>query len=334
MSERKKKVLLTLSVLAGIAILVVMTAAGFLIAGAAINGRYRFSHGVPGGAGDRIHFLNVGHSDAILLESAGRFALIDSGEDSDNPRGLEDLQLEGYEQNVVNYLKQHARGEDGKVHLSFVVGTHAHSDHIGGFDTVINDPDIVVERAYLKRYDPERIDPYERENWDNEEVYRQMLDACANRGVEVIQTIDDTPFSLGNLTITLFNGEEASPDATVGENENSLGVLVEGQGVRAFLAGDINDIDGDEARLKDVIGKVDLLKIGHHGYRESSSKPFLDALDPSVTIVTNRAAAVYFEARMRLLLSGSAVFGTVNREGIVVELKEGKMLMYDRTDLR
>lgn len=53
-----------------------------------------------------------------------------------------------------------------------------------------------------------------------------------------------------------------------------------------------------------------------------------------IAILIVMAAAVYFEARMRLLLSGSAVFGTVNREGIVVELQEGKMLMYDRTDLR
>ena len=35
---------------------------------------------------DRIHFLNTGNSDAILIESAGHFALIDAGEGSHNPR--------------------------------------------------------------------------------------------------------------------------------------------------------------------------------------------------------------------------------------------------------
>ncbi|MBO5859907.1 MAG: hypothetical protein J6R20_09060, partial [Clostridia bacterium] len=35
---------------------------------------------------DRIHFINTKNSDAILLESNGRFALIDSGEGDNNPR--------------------------------------------------------------------------------------------------------------------------------------------------------------------------------------------------------------------------------------------------------
>ena len=51
--------------------------------------------------GDYIHFLSTGGSDAILIESDGKFAMIDAGEDSDNPRGFEDLELEGYEEKVV-----------------------------------------------------------------------------------------------------------------------------------------------------------------------------------------------------------------------------------------
>lgn len=46
-------------------------------------------------SGDKIHFLNVGSSDAILLESNGKFAMIDAGEDTDNPRGFADLDLDG-----------------------------------------------------------------------------------------------------------------------------------------------------------------------------------------------------------------------------------------------
>ena len=107
---------------------------------------------------DRIHFLKVGTSDAIVLESDGHFAMVDAGEDTDNPRGFANLELEGHEQEVLAYLKEHAAGKDGKVHLDFVLGTHAHSDHIGGFDTVILDPDVFVSRAYLKEYDSSKID--------------------------------------------------------------------------------------------------------------------------------------------------------------------------------
>lgn len=86
---------------------------------------------------DAIHFLNTGHSDCIILESCGRFAMVDAGEDSDYPADMPWLKYKGYEDVVCNYLLKNCANAGGKVTLDFVVGTHAHSDHIGGFDTVI-----------------------------------------------------------------------------------------------------------------------------------------------------------------------------------------------------
>lgn len=60
-------------------------------------------------AKDRIHFLNTGSSDAILLESDGKFAMVDAGEDNDNPRGFKSLDLEGYEDRVLEYIKKSCR---------------------------------------------------------------------------------------------------------------------------------------------------------------------------------------------------------------------------------
>ena len=94
---------------------------------------------------NRIHFLPV-LGDAILLESNGQYALIDGGEDSDNPRELPDLSIDGYENFVVDYIKQIAGDENGKVILEFIIGTHAHSDHLGGLDTVVNDSNIYVKK--------------------------------------------------------------------------------------------------------------------------------------------------------------------------------------------
>ena len=64
----------------------------------------------------RIHFISLyGASDAILLESNGHFGMVDSGEDWDYPSGSTGSKYpyrygittnEGYEQQVVHYLKQ------------------------------------------------------------------------------------------------------------------------------------------------------------------------------------------------------------------------------------
>lgn len=235
---------------------------------------------------DKIHFIKLTYGDAILLESNGKYALIDGGEDNDNPRGFENLEFKGSEEYVVDYIKNIAANKYGDVTLEFVVGTHSHSDHLGGLDTVINDPNILVKKGYIKEYDESKIDDYEINNWDNKEVYEQTINALKNEKAEIIQNINKAPFKLGDFTIQFFNTENTTNDEKVGENENSLGVKVSKGEQIIFLAGDINNLDGDEDRLAKEIGEVDILKIGHHGQHDSSSTNFLKTLSPKYSIVT------------------------------------------------
>lgn len=237
---------------------------------------------------DRIHFLNVGHSDCILLESNGQFALIDAGEDEENPRGFEGLELQGYEDVVLKYLKDNAADENGKVTLDWVLGTHAHSDHIGCFDTVIEDEDITVKKAFLKEYTGEGIIDSEVNTWDNQEMYDEMYEALVAEGAEIISNPSAEPFKFGDFTITLYNTVDNKPAGMKrGENDQSFGVLVEKDGKTAFLSGDINNITGDERRLAPTIGDIDVLKLGHHGYPFSTSEVWLKTLNPEVCVLTN-----------------------------------------------
>ena len=264
-----------------------------------LDGSPRLAAAPPAAEGrDCIHFLNTGTSDAIILESGGRFAMVDAGEDTDNPRGFPGLELPGFEQEVLSYLKQIAADENGKVHLDFVLGTHAHSDHLGGFDTIIADPDVTVDRAYLKRYDASKIKENEIVEWDNQEVYDQMVEALRAKNVPIVSEPDDAPFAFGNLTLTMFNTADPVTRKKVGENDQSLCLLVEKNGTRVFLAADLDNKSGDERRLAPLIGKVDLLKVGHHSYSGSSSAGFIRALSPTVCVVTNR-----FESMDRTTLS-------------------------------
>lgn len=271
--------------------------------------------------GDYIHFLSTGSSDAILIESNGKFAMIDAGEDSDNPRGFADLELEGYEEKVVKYLKENAADENGKVHLDFVLGTHSHSDHIGGFDTVISDEDIEIGRAYLKEYDSSKIRDYEVEKWDNREVYDQMVNALNAKNVPIISKPDGTPFSLGNFTITLFNTDDPENDKKVGENDQSFGVLIEKDGTRVFLSGDIDNITGDEKRLAPEIGKVDLLKVGHHSYQFSSSRGFIKILSPKYCVITNNESSVQKTTLWKIeRIANSTILITGKENGVIAEI--------------
>lgn len=278
---------------------------------------------------DKIHFLDTGSSDAILLESDGKFALVDAGEDTDNPRGFADLNLPGYEDKVVEYLKRVATGADGKVTLEFVVGTHAHSDHLGGFDTVISDPDIVVKEAYLKEYDATRISTDEVEDWDNTEVYEHMLAACDARGVRVISDLASREIRLGNFNITIYNGAVADYGERVGENDNSLALLITDGRYKALLMGDVNFNHGVEKAIGRAVGKVDLIKVGHHGNLWSTGTPFLSATKPDIAIFTNVEGGAKFPVEFRLAMTcGTAMYATGEYGGIVAAMEADGIKLY------
>lgn len=281
------------------------------------------------GDGDYIHFLNTGSSDAILIESDGKFALVDAGEDSDNPRGFDGLELEGFEQEVLAYLKKNAADENGTVKLDFVLGTHSHSDHIGGFDTVISDSDVEVGRAYLKEYDSSKIAEHEVEDWDNQEVYDQMVNALKEKNVPIISQPDGKPFSLGNFTITIFNTVDEESDKKLGENDQSFGVLVEKSGTKVFLAGDIDNNSGDEDRLAPEIGDIDLLKVGHHGYNGSTSSKWLKTLSPEYCVITNHEGNPSSPILWRIeRIAHSAILITGKENGVIAEIGENGQIQF------
>jgi|GEM_PF-335513 len=269
---------------------------------------------------NRIHFLSTGSGDAILLESGGHFALVDAAEDSDNPKDNPAYVFDGYELYVADYVKRVAGG-----HLDFVIGTHAHSDHIGGFDTLILDPAITVDRAYLKVYQNDNKYEYEK-TWDNQEVYEQMLDACAARGVELIQdNLNHREVTLGSMTLTIFNGDANLKD----ENENTLGMLVECNGKRAFLAGDLMNANGTETRLsKEIGGPLDLLKAAHHGNEGSSTMAFVARLKPASVVFTNKAGAPHATVRNRFAAISNSKLMTTGQFGGVMASFEGDTIQY------
>lgn len=220
-------------------------------------------------------------SDAIILESNGRFAFVDSGEDRDYPNGSDPryplrphIVTSGpdYEGELWRYLGQIGVNASN---VDFYIGTHPHSDHIGTADTVIER--YKPKRIYTPEYsdlwisDPARL-------WDNQYVYDQLVDAASKAetdyGASLIQHLDpaapvvpdpSTPhtaspvFEFGDMQVEIVNYSEdyKYPGALSDANLMSWGVKVTAHGKTAFLSGDIEKTDGDESRLATEIGKVD-----------------------------------------------------------------------------
>lgn len=274
---------------------------------------------------DRIHFLNTANSDCILIESNGKFALIDSGEGNNNPRRK--TAYKGYEEEVIAYLKKHCADTTGKVELEFILATHMHYDHSGNFLPIINDRDISIRRAFIKRYNANSTSDIDSEAWGNLDTYNKIIEALNQKQIPLIQDLSSEDFTFGDFTMRFFN-TETPVELQTGENNNSVGVRVTKGSRSAFLAADFTNRDGFEMIYAEEIGDIDLLKIGHHGYFGSSSPDFLRTLKPEIAICTNYIGKIYPNVKWNLtMVARVPVFATAHRNGIIATFTEDEIIL-------
>ena len=251
------------------------------------------------GSGNRIHFINTkanSGSDAILLESNGHYALIDMGEDYDFPDGTDTRYPNRWGISINNYQVLEDRlirhlDQLGVKKLDFILGTHVHSDHIGGADEILNR--YQVDKFYLKKYSDQRITSTWG-LWDNLFNYDNALRAAQNKGVTLIQDIkdEDSHFKFGDMDIQLYNYKneydaDGNLKRVLDDNSNSIVAVVTVAGKRIYLGGDLDNAEGAEDKLGPVIGKVDMMKWNHHyDAKISNTIGFIDHLSPSMVIQT------------------------------------------------
>jgi len=277
----------------------------------------------------RVHFLNTDNSDCILLESRGRFALVDSGWGSDNPN--EKSHRPGCERRVLDYLKRVCAGpnggSDGRVSLDFALPTHYHYDHAGGFAGILADPAVEVGTVYLRELYTGNQKPYELEDWGIGETRRRIGDAALARGFPVETVLPDKPFLLGDMTVRLLNLDSYENPRLRGENDNSIVVLIECGGRKTLLCGDITAMHGLEKEIGRQAGPVDVLKLAHHGYSMSTTAAFLRATRPELAVVTNGIGQVYPNVRWNLaFFARIPLYSSVRDNGLAVTFSpEGKI---------
>ena len=118
-------------------------------------------------------------------------------------------------------------------------------------------------------------------------------------------------------------------DKKVGENDQSLCLLVEKNGTRVFLAADLDNNSGDEDRLAPQIGKVDLPKVGRHSYGGSSTAKFIRTLRPAACVVTNRFESVDRNTLLRFeRICGPQFYVTGKENGVLAVLGDNGDIAY------
>lgn len=241
-----------------------------------------------------VAYLNVGQGDAIYIETpSGIQILIDAGPDRSVLRELGDI------------MPFHDRSID------VVIATHPDRDHIGGF------PDI------LKRYDVSLfIEPG---------VASTIGEYAFIQDDAVQKLIVDRP-----LQITLGGrGEEVVlnilfPDRDVsGLEKNAASIIVQlVYGEHTFL------FTGDSPKSieKYLVSKYgsalesDVLKLGHHGSKTSSSELFIKTVDPEYAIVSAGADNRYGHPHQEVLDTLLGIEINRTSEGTIIFKSDGTTL--------
>jgi len=265
---------------------------------------------LPKYRGDRVTFLDVGQGDCICIQlSSGEVYLFDCGSSS----------RKGIGENVlIPFLKYYGISE-----IDAVFASHGDADHTNGLEKLIQlSSKMHVEVGQL-------VLPYMSTDTLQEE-FDGLVEVAEVANVpvrsiaagEIWNCGEDSFVCLHPAVEDLFEGNAGSECFYVMLREN-------GQILSLLLTGDVEK-QGEEqltSRLAECgICGVDVLKVGHHGSKYSSSQAFLTQANPRVAIIScgrkNFYGHPHGETLERLEQVGSRILTTPKYGAVTIELGE------------
>lgn len=239
-----------------------------------------------------IHFLDVGEGDSILIEAPnGQAVLVDAGGLLGGPK-------------VVNYLE--ARKINFIEHLIF---THPDPDHIGGIFFIM--PACKIAYVYDNGKDLKSLSR-------SQDIYRWYQDlARENEHYSVLRA--NEIISLGQVTLEVIWPPQEADLADF--NTNSLVIMVKYKSFRCLLGADLTEAGEKQLLERGTDLGAYILKVGHHGAEDASSKEFLKAVGAKTAIISVDAKNIWgYPSQVsleRLERSGAKIYRT-DKQGCIV----------------
>lgn len=248
----------------------------------------------------KVHIINIGQGDSILLESSTDTILIDGGN-------------KGKGDEVIDYLK-----ENGISKLSAVVSTHPDADHVGGLADIINS--MTVEAVYAPRVT------------HTTEAYKEFLLAVKAQSLKIKVAKNGViiPSTASDLTME-FIGPTKQYSAS--DLNNWSAVLQVTHGENKFLfTGDAETPAENDMINAGILEDIDVLKVSHHGAKEATNANFLAVVKPEIAAISvgkgNRYDHPTASALQRLKKVGATVYRT-DQNGNIIFNSDGKDIIVE-----
>lgn len=250
---------------------------------------------VSGSDNLEIYYLDVGQADSILIRHLDNNILIDAGNNADGKL-------------LVDYFNSL-----GINHFDYVIGTHAHEDHIGGMDDIIDN--FQIDHFYM----PGVI--------TTTKTFEDVLDSLDAKKIKFETPQIDSIINLGDLKISILYVGDDKTDL----NNTSI-VLKLYYGDTSYLfTGDATSEVEKMIINKDL--KSDVLKVGHHGSQYSSSAKFIKEVSPKYSIISVGINNDYGHPKDVVLNKLNRINSTIyrtDRDGTILLKSDGKGIVIDK----
>ena len=204
-------------------------------------------------------FLDVGQGDSILVHSKNKTMLVDTG-------GVVNYSKEKWQQRknkntLTDYVIIPTLKKMGIRKINEIVITHGDYDHMGELANIIKK--YRVEDIYL-----------------NQGNFNSLERGIIKEYKNIYQIREKEKIKVGNINIIQINKEFSD------ENDSSSVLLMYYKNKKILLTGDASKKTEEYILGKYNIGKIDVLKVGHHGSKTSTSEELLKELQPGLAIIS------------------------------------------------
>jgi competence protein ComEC len=237
----------------------------------------------------------VGQADAALVLCDGKTMLIDGGNKADSNL-------------IYTYLKKH-----NITHLDYIIGTHAHEDHIGGIPGALQIATVDTVYCPATSY--------------TSQAFKNFASAVQKQGKSITVPNKGLTFNLGSATCTILavNTDKKDPN-------NSSIVMRIVYGETSFLFTGDAEREVEQALLNSgVTLKSDVLKVGHHGSETSTSYAFLREIMPQYAVISVGKGNTYghpTDAVLSRLRDADVTTFRTDLQGDILCISDGKTVTF------
>lgn len=242
-----------------------------------------------------VHYIDVGQADCALILCGEESILIDAGE------------VDSYT-TIDAYLKS-----QNVQKLDYLILTHAHADHIGSADEIVRN--YKISNVIMPKYS--------EANMPTSKVYEDLLYALSESDAKVIAAKPGNAYTLSGCSFSVY-----APNKDYKEMNDSSVVVRVTYGENHFLF----QGDAEKASESDILEagfpvQADVIKLGHHGSKTSSTEKYLRAVSPQLAIIScgeNNKYKLPSESTLQRLSALGIDYRRTDRNGNIVVISDGK----------